>query len=75
VDRFEAEIEEVAARYERIAAELELAAAHARTAAGHFREHELARGPAHGFSVYGHVRKVRDILDELARLHADRSEP
>lgn len=75
MDRFDAEIDRVAERYEEAAAELELAVEHARTAAHHMRERELARGPAHGFSVHGHLRKARDVLDDLARLHADRSEP
>lgn len=69
------DLEEVAIRYDALAAELDSAAAHARRAASHFRSRELARGPAHAFSVYGHLRNAMDKLDVLARLHADRSEP
>lgn len=71
----EAELDTVAGRYEEVAAELSRAADHARTSARHLRDRELARGPAHAFSVVGHLVRAQRILDELAALHAERSAP
>ena len=53
-----------------VAHELEQAAAHARLAAEHYRNGEIPRGPAHGFSIEGHLVNARAALDEVASLHA-----
>lgn len=66
---------ETAAAYEGLAAELEQAAAHARVAAQHYLEDAVGRGAAHGLSVAGHLRRAQDLLDDLARGHAERSQP
>jgi hypothetical protein len=65
----------VAERYELVAVELDLAARHLRTAARHFRAREQARGAAHAWAARGHQLRANGLLDELAELHASKSDP
>ena len=58
-----------AARYEDSAHELDRAAAHLRIAADHFRAHDVARGCAHAFAAYGHIRVVQRQIDDHAEQH------
>ena len=66
---------DVATRYQRLAEECEKAAAHARVAAQHHLAGEIPRGPAHGLSVEGHLVRARQLLDQIAEIHADHSRP
>jgi len=68
-------LEDVAKQYEELAVELELAVAHCHTVATHFRNKELARAGAHGFSIHGHMKKAEEMLTNLAKLHAEKSTP
>jgi phosphoribosylformimino-5-aminoimidazole carboxamide ribotide isomerase len=65
----------VAGRYQSLAEELDRAAAHARVAAQHHLTGEVPRGPAHGFSVEGHLVRARRLLDEIAEVQAEHSRP
>jgi hypothetical protein len=62
-----------ARRLEQIADEAQLLADHARVAAGHFRSGEIAPAGAHALALEGHLINVRRLLDEIAVLHARRS--
>jgi hypothetical protein len=64
-----------ASLFEQAADELELAARHCRTAAGHMREREVPRGAAHAWAAHGHVVRAEALLDEQARMHAEKSNP
>jgi hypothetical protein len=67
-------LEATAARYDDSAQELERAAAHLRIAAAHFRGHEVARGCAHAFAAYGHIRVVQRQIDEHAEEHRTKAQ-
>lgn len=69
------ELADAAAGYLRVAEEADKAAAHARTAAVHLRSRDGGRAGAHGFSAHGHLRNAVERLDELAKIHAERSTP
>lgn len=58
-DTFEA----AATRYERLAG------------AAHYRGRNVPRGRAHAFAAQGHMRNARQLLDDLAVLHASESRP
>jgi hypothetical protein len=68
-------LEASASLFERAADELELAARHCRTAAGHMREREVPRGAAHAWAAHGHVLRAAALLEEQARMHAEKSSP
>ena len=65
---------DAAAAYLRLAEEAEQAAAHARTAARHMQAGDGGKGAAHAFAVQGHLAIAHDQLDDLSRIHAERSE-
>ena len=67
--------EEQAQRLDRAAHELEQAAKHCRTAAAHFRDAEVPRACAHTVAADGHLREARDVLNRVARAHAERATP
>ena len=69
------ELEAAASLFEQAADELELAARHCRTAAGHMRAREVPRGAAHAWAARGHVLGAGELLDEQARIHAQKSNP
>ena len=69
------DLETAAALFERSAEELEQAARHCRRAASHLREHEVPRGAAHAWAAHGHVLRAGALLDEQARVHAQKSNP
>ena len=69
------DLEGAASFFERAAGELELAARHCRTAAGHTREREIPRGAAHAWAAHGHVLRAAALLEEQARMHAEKSNP
>ncbi len=71
----EAVFEDIAKQYEELASELELAVAHCHTVAGHFRSRELARAGAHGYAIHGHMKKSEELLNKLAKLHAEKATP
>ena len=64
---------EVADRHEAVASELDQAAAHLRRAAEHFRAGDVPRAAAHRLAADGHLVRIRDELDRLAVVHADKS--
>ncbi len=68
------QLEQAAYRYEQAASELERAAHHLRITARHFREDDVPRGCAHAFAALGHMRTAQSAVDELAVLHASKSE-
>jgi hypothetical protein len=63
-----------AAHYEGSAGELDRAAAHLRIAAQHFRARDVARGCAHAFAAYGHIRVVQRQIDEHAEQHRTKAQ-
>lgn len=68
------EVFQVAAdEYERAAREAELLVHHLRVAAQRFREHDVPRGCAHAFASYGYLLNTKDLLEQLARVHASKS--
>ena len=69
------DLEAAASLFERAAVELEQAARHCRTAARHMREREVPRGAAHAWAAYGHVLGAGALLEEQARVHAQKSNP
>ena len=69
------DLEAAASLFERAADELELAARHCRTAASHMRDREVPRGAAHAWAAHGHVASAEALLDEQARVHAQKSNP
>jgi hypothetical protein len=69
------DLEAAAALFERAAGELEQAARHCRTAAGHMRDREVPRGAAHAWAAHGHMLGARSLLEEQARVHAQKSNP
>jgi hypothetical protein len=69
------DLEAAASLFERAADELELAARHCRIAAGHMREREVPRGAAHAWAAHGHVVRAAALLEEQARMHAEKSSP
>lgn len=69
------DLDAAASLFERAAAELEQAARHCRTAAGHMREREVPRGAAHAWAAHGHVVRAAALLEEQARVHAQKSNP
>lgn len=69
------DLEAAASLFERAAAELELAVRHCRTAAGHMRAREVPRGAAHAWAAHGHVLRAGTLLEEQARVHAQKSNP
>ena len=69
------DLERAASLFESAAGELELAARHCRTAARHMREREVPRGAAHAWAAHGHVLGAAALLEEQARMHADKSNP
>jgi hypothetical protein len=69
------DLEAAASLFERAAGELEQAARHCRTAAGHMREREVPRGAAHAWAAHGHVLRAASLLEEQARVHAQKSNP
>jgi hypothetical protein len=70
-----ADLEAAASLFERAAVELEQAARHCRTAAGHMRGGEVPRGAAHAWAAHGHVLRAGTLLEEQARVHAQKSNP
>ncbi|MCU0495486.1 MAG: hypothetical protein MUD01_28175 [Chloroflexaceae bacterium] len=70
-----ARVESSAAQCEAVAAELERAAQHMRTAARHYRNLEIPRACAHILAAYGHSNEAEATINELARVHAARSQP
>jgi hypothetical protein len=56
-------------QYEASARELDDAAAQLRIAAGHFRDRDVARGCAHAFAAYGHMRVAQRQIDDHAIEH------
>jgi hypothetical protein len=69
------DLEAAASLFERAAAELEQAARHCQTAAGHMRDREIPRGAAHAWAAHGHLLGATALLDEQARMHAQKSNP
>jgi hypothetical protein len=69
------DLEAAASLFDRAADELELAARHVRTAAGHMRDGEVPRGAAHAWAAHGHVLRAGALLDDQARVHAQKSNP
>ena len=69
------DLEAAASLFERAAEELELAARHCRTAAGHMRDRAVPRGAAHAWAARGHALRAGALLDEQARVHAQKSSP
>lgn len=67
--------ESAARSYERVAEELESATAHLRVTASHFRDRDVPGGCAHALATHGHLVAAQRLFDELAVLHAARSEP
>ncbi|MCP4872313.1 MAG: hypothetical protein GY898_26730 [Proteobacteria bacterium] len=65
----------IVVRFEVAAEQLERAAEHAHAAAKHFRERDVPAGCAHKVSIEGHLLRVRDELEAIARFHAEHSEP
>ena len=68
-------LEAAASLFERAAEELEQAARHCRTAAGHMRDREVPRGAAHAWAAHGNVLRATALLEEQARVHAQKSNP
>jgi hypothetical protein len=69
------ELEAAASLFEHAADELDQAARHCRTAAGHMRGREVPRGAAHAWAAHGHVLRAGRLLEEQARVHAQKSNP
>ena len=69
------DLEAAASLFERAADELELASRHCRTAANHMRDREVPRGAAHAWAAHGHVLRAAALLEEQARVHAQKSHP
>ena len=69
------DLEAAASLFERAAEELDLAARHCRTAAGHMRSREVPRGAAHAWAAHGHLLRAGSLLEEQARIHAEKSNP
>jgi len=69
------DLQAAASLFERAAGELEQAARHCRTAAGHMRDGEVPRGAAHAWAAHGHVLRAGTLLEEQARVHAEKSNP
>ena len=67
------DLEAAAALFDRAAEELDQAARHCRTAAGHMRQREVPRGAAHAWAAHGHVLRAGALLEEQARVHAEKS--
>jgi hypothetical protein len=68
-------LEAAAALFDRAAEELDQAARHCRTAASHMREREVPRGAAHAWAAHGHLLRAGTLLEEQARIHAQKSNP
>lgn len=68
-----AHIADAAQQFRQVATECELAGAQARTAAVRLLEMDVPKGSAHAFAAQGHLRQAQQHLDELAKLHAQRS--
>jgi len=66
---------DAAAAYQRAAEAAEQAAAHARTAARHMKDGDGGRGAAHAFAAQGHIVAAAEQLEDLAKIHAQRSQP
>jgi hypothetical protein len=69
------DLEAAASLFERAADELEQAARHCRTAARHMLGREVPRGAAHAWAAHGHVLRAGTLLEEQARVHAEKSNP
>jgi hypothetical protein len=69
------DLEAAASLFDRAGDELELAARHVRTAAGHMRDGEVPRGAAHAWAAHGQVLRAGALLDDQARVHAQKSNP
>ncbi len=67
--------ENAATMLEQSARELEVGMQHLRVAAQHYRGHEVPRACAHAWSATGHLKTVGRLLDDLAILHASKSNP
>ena len=67
-------IAEAAQSFRRVAEEAERAAAHARTAAVRLMDMDVPKGSAHAFAAHGHLQNAQQTLDEMAQLHAERSQ-
>ena len=67
--------EDAATMLERSARELEVGAQHLRVAAQHYRDHEVPRACAHAWATTGHLKTAGRLLDDLAILHASKSNP
>jgi hypothetical protein len=68
-----ADLQAAASLFEQAADELEQAARHCRRAAGHMRDREVPRGAAHAWAAHGHVLRAGTLLEEQARVHAQKS--
>ncbi len=66
---------DAAAAYQRAAEAAEQAAAHARTAARHMKDGDGGTGAAHAFAAQGHLAAATEQLEDLAKIHAQRSQP
>lgn len=66
---------DAAAAYLRAAESAEEAAAHARSAARHMQGGDVAPGAAHAFAAQGHLAAAVEQLEDLAKIHAQRSSP
>ncbi len=69
------DLEGAASLFDRAAEELGQAARHCRTAASHMRNREVPRGAAHAWAAHGHVLRAGALLEEQARVHAQKSNP
>ena len=69
----EERLEAAASEYERAAERLRVAAAHGDRAAEHLRARDVPRGAAHAWAAYGCMLDAGEVLERLARLHAERS--
>ena len=58
-----------------MAAEMDRGKEHCRVAQEYFPNREWARAAAHSWAAQGHLVEARERLDELAKVHASKSEP
>jgi len=67
-------VKQVLALLERAGAEMDRGKEHCKVAQAHFRNREWARAAAHSWAAQGHLVTARERLDELAKVHASKSE-
>lgn len=69
-----AHLAEAAQQFRNVADECERAASQARTSAVRLMEGDVPKGSAHAFAANGHLKVAQELLDDLAKLHGQRSQ-